>query len=136
MREEFRRQDFRCIRFTLPFPLQTTLYAPVFDTWNTIYPVLEQLSVLLGCIGGVYGFISWVKNRSQGGYHREFEKMIKQKDWWNHHEFAQTIRLTPDAAKQILVAFGYVWDNKKHLYIKSKETNKRINAIMKYKWNK
>lgn len=92
------------------------------DLWNKIYPALEIIATLGGCIG----FIEYIKNifKKKIPKPHSFADYIYRKDKWNHIILAEELNIDKDDAKTILKLFGYKWDNSEKLYVISEESKK------------
>lgn len=98
------------------------------DLWNKIYPCLEIISTIGGCIG----FIDFIKNIFHKKIPRpqNFALYIYRKNKWNYNILSEELDISKDEAKTILRLFGYKWNNSEKMYtITEDKKQEKINKI-------
>ncbi len=104
----------------------------VIDLWQTIYPFLDQVGTVLGITGSAIGFGLWIKNKFSHKYTpSSFIEKIMSKELWNVHELSLKLNIPDDDAKKLLKGFGYKWDKRLSLYVKTDKTVEILEAINK-----
>ncbi len=104
----------------------------VIDLWQTIYPFLDQIGTVLGITGSAIGFGLWIKNKFSHKYTpSSFIEKIMNKELWNVHELSLKLNISDDDAKKLLKGFGYKWDKRLSLYVKTDKTVEILEAINK-----
>lgn len=100
------------------------------EIWDSTYPILEQLSVVLGITGlSLQSFISGIKWLCK---HFKKEKrspqccfdIVYSRKRWNHHELASYLDIPTDNAKHLLRALGYEYDKKKKQHIQGENVER------------
>lgn len=118
------------------------------DGLKKIYSYLDVIETLLGLTTISVSFVKWLIEMMEGERKSvDYINLIACEDAWSHYQLADKLNKLADAstladestfdddnAKQILISLGYKWDNKKHLYCKTKETE-QILKIFGYNWN-
>ncbi len=108
------------------------------EIWDSTYPILEQLSVILGITGlSLQSFISGIKWLCN--HFRKEERtpqccfdIVYSRKRWNHYELASYLDIPADNAKHLLRALGYEYDKKQTQYIQAKQVTaikKRLKSI-------
>lgn len=95
----------------------------LWNMWQAVYPYLDQLGTVLGITGSAIGLGVWIKKKFSQSYSPgKFVSLIANKELWNAHELALTLDVSYDEAKSLLKGFGYKWDKKLLLYVKTDKT--------------
>ena len=117
----------------IPTHLYHGYFNAIVEFWNAIYPYLDQVGTVMGITGGTIGFGMWIKKRFEKKYTpKQFVNKVTEKELWNAHELALTLNITDDEAKNLLKGFGYKWDRKYSLYVKTDKTVEIIEKMQNY----
>lgn len=93
---------------------------------------MDQVGTVLGIAGSAIGFGLWIKNKFSHKYTpSSFIEKIMNKELWNVHELSLKLNISDDDAKKLLKGFGYKWDKRFSLYVKTDKTVEILEAINK-----
>lgn len=106
----------------------------LIDIWNLVYPVLDQIKTIfeLGAASITMG--KWVHSlfHNKDIPPQSYFDLIFSRSNWNHFDLAELIDISPDNARNLLKAFGYIYDKNKHMYVQqssSLELREKISKI-------
>ena len=109
----------------------------ISEMWQQLYPIFEDISVVLGIIGGGRALANWIKSLfTKKVPPIAIFELINSRDFWNHQEFAELLNINKDDSKQLLKAIGFEWNRKMRMYIKTKKTLELIDKIANVQWYK
>jgi len=102
----------------------------LYGMWQIAYPYIDQISTVLGIVGGMVGFGVWLKNRFDGTYYPDkLTRLITNKETWNLCELSKKLDIPNNEIKYLLKGYGYQWDSKTLLYHKTDKTIEIVDKI-------
>lgn len=104
--------------------------------WDSAALVLNALAAFCSVTGiTVVSIISSIRQKFQKRRIKPqtcFD-IIYCRKMWNHHELAKWLEIDPDHAKFLLKASGYIYDNRKKLYVQGEKTDEIKNKLTQVK---
>ena len=93
--------------------------------WESAKPILENIAILCSISGmSVIGLVKWFCElfKSRKRTPQVCFDIIYSRTKWNHYDLASLLEIEPERAKELLKAFGFIYDNSKKLYIQGELT--------------
>lgn len=100
--------------------------------WLKLWKIAWKAIEVISTIGGAIGFIELIKskfNKKEPLPHEMMECLYKR-EYWNHHELAKKLDISPEEAKVLLKTFGFVWNQSKKIYVIDEIKKKQIEGII------
>lgn len=105
------------------------------EIWAQVYPVLEQIAVILDILVASIDTIKWfikLFSKRKRSPQSCFDIIYSRKNW-NHFELAALLNIPKDKAKELLKLLGYKYNPKLMQYVQDKDIENIKEELRKIK---